>query len=145
MWLDNLRELRKEKGNPPFKKIAEDCNLPERTVFRIFSGDTHNPYVSTLDLIAKALGSSLDGILSDTKVVVGNEKMVQLQEKVDMMSAENDILVAENAVLKDKVATLVTEIDLLKKELEHKDEIIDLHNFYNALKIMSLKKGGKNV
>ena len=138
MWLDKLKELRKEQGNPPFKKIAEDTSLPERTIARIFSGDTNNPYVSTLDLIVKALGGSLDEVFSDTKVVVGNEKLATLQEKLDVVCAENDILVTENAILKDKIVTLTAEIDLLKMKLEHKDEIINLHNYYNnALKILS--------
>ncbi len=146
MWLDNLKELRKEKGNPPFKKIAEDTNLPERTIARIFAGDTNNPYVSTLDLIVKALGGSLDEIFSDTKVVVGNEKLATLQDDLGIVKAENDILVAENTLLKDKVACLTAENDLLKKELEHKEEIINLHNFYtNALKMLSLKKGDTDV
>ena len=123
LWLDNLKDLRKEKGNPPLKKIAEDAHLPERTVFRIFAGETNNPYVSTLDLIAKALGSSLSGILSDTKVVVGNEKMAELQEKIGIISAELDIITAENAVLKDKVACLTAENDVLRMKLEHKEEI----------------------
>ena len=146
MWLDKLKELRKEKGNPPFKKIAEETNLPERTIARIFSGDTNNPYVSTLDLIVKALGGSLDEVFTDTKVVVGNEKMVDLQATIDIVNAEKDILVSENNLLKDKVVNLTAEIDLLKKELEHKEEIINLHNFYNnALKVLSLKKGGTDV
>ena len=129
MWLDKLRELRKEKGNPSFKKIAEDTNLPERTIARIFSGETLNPYASTIDLIAKALDGSLDGVLTDTKVVVGNEKMVELQATIDILNAEKDILVSENNLLNDKVVTLTAEIDLLKRELEHKEEIINLHNF----------------
>lgn len=146
MWLDKLRELRKEKGNPPFKKIAEDTNLPERTIARIFSGDTNSPYVSTLDIIVKALDGSLDEIFSDTKVVVGNEKMVELQATIDIVNGEKDILVAENNLLKDKVINLTAEIDLLKRDLEHKEEIINLHNFYNnALKVLSLKKGGTDV
>ena len=146
MWLDKLKDLRKEKGNPSFKKIAEETNLPERTVTRIFSGDTHNPYVSTLDLIVKALGGSLDEIFSDTKVVVGNEKLATLQTDLDLVKAESEIIVAENTLLKDKVACLTAENDLLKRELEHKEEIINLHNYYNnALKILSLKKGGTDV
>jgi transcriptional regulator with XRE-family HTH domain len=146
MWLDNLKELRKEKGNPSFKKIAEGTNLPERTIARIFAGDTNNPYVSTLDLIVKALGGSLDEIFSDTKVVVGTEKLATLQADLDIVKTESDILVAENTLLKDKVACLTAENDLLKRELDHKEEIINLHNFYNnALKIVSLKKGETDV
>ena len=131
MWLDNLRELRKLNGNPTVKKIAEETNLPERTITRIFAGDTNNPYVSTLDLIVKALGGSLDEIFADTKVVVGNEKMAALQESIDIITAERDIVTAQNVVLKDRVATLTAEIDILKMKLEHKEEIIKLHNYYN--------------
>lgn len=146
MWLDNLKELRKEKGNPSFKKIAEDTNLPERTIVRIFSGYTNNPYVSTLDLIVKALDGSLDVIFSDTKVVVGTEKMAVLQADLDIVKTESDILVAENTLLKDKIACLTAENELLKKELEHKEEIINIHNFYNnAIKIIQLKKGDTDV
>ena len=141
MWLDNLKELRKLKGNPTFKKIGEDANLPERTIARIFSGDTNNPYVTTIDLIAKALGGSLDEIFADTKVVVGNEKMAELQESLNVVTAERDIIIAENVILKDKVVNLTAEIDLLKMKLEHKEELLSLHNFYNnALKIVSKGK-----
>lgn len=145
MWLDKLKELRKEKGNPTIKKIADETNLPERTVTRIFSGDTNNPYVDTLHRIVTMLGGSLDDILADTKVVVGTEKMATLQENVEVVNAELDILAAENALLKDKVVCLTAENDILKRELEHKEEIINLHNFYNnALKIVS-KKGDTDV
>ena len=47
MWLDNIKELKKAKGMSA-KQIAEATKLPERTVTRIFSGDTDNPYVDTL-------------------------------------------------------------------------------------------------
>ena len=143
MWLDNLKELRKAKGNPTIKKLAEETNLPERTVCRIFSGDTHSPYVDTLHRIVTALGGSLDDILADTKVVVGTENMATLQENADVAKAELDLISAENAILKDKVATLTAEIDLLQMTLKHKDEIISLHNYYN--KLMSSEKGGTDV
>ena len=133
MWLDKLNELRTLKGNPTIKKIAEDANLPERTITRIFSGDTKNPYMSTLDLIARALGGSLDEILADTKAVVGDEKMSELQEAITNLTAERDILAAENVILKDKVVNLNAEIDLLKMKLEHKEEIISIHNYYNSI------------
>ena len=133
MWLDNLKELKKEKGVTN-KQIAEKTLLPERTVNRIFSGDTDNPYVDTLHRIVSALGGSLDDILADTKMVVGTEKLVTLQENVDVVTAERDLIVAENAILKDKVQTLTAELDLIKMQLKHKDEIISIHNYYNKLK-----------
>lgn len=133
MWLDNIRDLKKERGVTN-KWIAEATNLPERTVTRIFSGDTDNPYVDTLHRIVTVLGGSLDGILADTKVVVGGADMVALQEEVDRLNAELALANAELSVLKDKVNALTAENDLLRLKLEHKEEIIALHTYYNKMK-----------
>lgn len=133
MWLDNLRNLKKQTGMS-IKQVADATKLPERTVSRIFSGDTDNPYVDTLHRIVTVLGGSLDDILADTKMVVGEKNLVTLQENVDVVTAERDLIVAENAILKDKVASLTAENDMLKMEIKHKDEIIALHNYYNKLK-----------
>lgn len=133
MWLENLKQLKKEKGMSS-KQIAEKTNLPERTIARIFSGDTNNPYIDTLHRIVTVLGGSLDDILADTKVVVGDQTLAALQENVEVVTAERDLIVAENAILKDKVVSLTAENDMLKRELKHKDEIIALHNYYNKLK-----------
>jgi transcriptional regulator with XRE-family HTH domain len=133
MWLDNLKELKKAKGMSA-KQIAEKTNLPERTVNRILSGDTDNPYVDTLHRIVTVLGGSLDDILADTKVVVATESFVEVKENANVVEAERDLMAAENALLKDKVATLTAENDMLKMQLKHKEEIIALHNYYNKLK-----------
>ena len=140
MWLDNLKELKKEKGMTS-KCIAEKTNLPERTVSRIFSGETDNPYVDTLYRIVVVLGGSLDDILADSKSVVGNKNLAVLQEEVDRLSSEIErlngektLLAAENSVLKDKAVTLTAENDILRMKLEHKEEIIALHNYYIKLK-----------
>lgn len=134
MWLDNIKELKRNKGMS-VKQIAEKTNLPERTVTRIFSGDTENPYVDTLHRIVTVLGGSLDDILADTKVVVGSESLVSLQENVNVVSAERDLIVAENAILKDKVTALTSENELLRLQLKHKEELLALHNYYNKLKM----------
>ena len=133
MWLDNLKELKKAKGMSS-KCIAEKTNLPERTVSRIFSGDTDNPYVDTLHRIVSVLGGSLDDVLADSKSVVGNANLATLQADVDRLNSEVILLQAENKVLTDKNAVLTTENDMLRMKLEHKEEIISLHNYYNKLK-----------
>lgn len=119
------------------KQIAEVTNLPERTVVRIFSGETPNPYVDTLYRIVAVLDGSLDDVLADSKAVVGCKNIVTLQNDVDRLNAENSILNAELAVLKDKICVLTTENDLLRMKLEHKEEIIALHNYYNSVKSSS--------
>ena len=125
MWLDNLKDLKRAKGLST-KRISELTNLPERTVVRIFSGDTPNPYVDTLYRIVAVLGGSLDDVLTDSKAVVGSKSLDTLQGEVDQLTAEL-------VMLKDKVVTLTTENEILKSKLEYKDEIIRLHNHYNTI------------
>lgn len=133
MWLDNLKELKKKTGMTA-KQIADKTKLPERTVNRIFSGDTDHPYVDTLHTIVTALGGSLNDIFADTKVVVATDEIVDIKEAVDVVEAERDLILVENDMLKAKNAALATEIELLKKELQHKEELLALHNYYNKLK-----------
>jgi transcriptional regulator with XRE-family HTH domain len=133
MWLENLKELKKKTGMSS-KQIAEKTRLPERTVSRIFSGETDHPYADTLDLIVKALGYDLGDIFADTGVVVATESLLEVKEIVDVTEAEKEAVRIENEMLKAKNAALTTEIELLKKELLHKEELLALHNFYNKLK-----------
>lgn len=132
MWLDNLKEFKKQKGLTS-KQIAEIAKLPERTVVRIFSGDTPNPYVDTLYRIAEVLGVSLDDILADSKAVVGSANLATLQAEVERLNSELALAQAEIAVLKDKSLALSSENDLLRMKLEHKEEIIAIHNYYNKI------------
>ena len=120
MWFENLKELKK-RANKSTKEIIEGTMLPERTVTRIFSGETEHPTITTLIPIVNFLGGSLDEVFADTKAVVGDRNLVVLQEKIDMITAELDLIKAENAILK-------SENELLNIKLAHKDEVIALHN-----------------
>lgn len=115
-------------------QIADATNLPDKTIDRIFAGKTADPYVSTLHRIVTSLGSSLDELFADTKVVVGNEKLATLQKTVEVITAELDMVKAESAVLKDKVVSLTAENDLLRMKLSHKEELLAVHNYYNKIK-----------
>lgn len=112
MLVDRLKELKKKSGMT-VKQIVEQTNLPERTVNRVLTGETPNPYVDTVHRIVTVLGGSLDEVLADTKLVVGEQNLAELQENVEVVTAE---------------------IELLKMQIKHKDEIIALHNYYNKLK-----------
>ena len=129
MWLDNLKELKKKTGMSS-KQIAEMTHLPERTVSRIFAGESDHPYADTLDRIVKALGYDLGYIFADTEVIVASPKLVEIKDTVDVVEAERDLITAENAILKSKVDALTAEVELLKREIQHKDEIIAIHNYY---------------
>lgn len=139
MWLENLRALRIEK-NLSYKQIAEKEDLPERTVSRIFSGETKNPSMDCLIKIVSALDGSLDNIFADTKVVVACADNIPQQRDIDQLRSEVERLTeeltlsnAEICMLKDKVNALTSENDLFRIKLEHKEEIISLHNYYNKM------------
>ena len=131
MWLENLKELKKAKGMTS-KQIADATKIPESTIKRIFSGDTEDPYVSTIHRIVTVLGGSLDHILADTNAVLAPQNIIEVKENADVIEAERNLISVENDMLKAKNAALTTEIELLKKELAHKEELLALHNYYKT-------------
>lgn len=132
MWLDKIKEIKRDKGMTT-KQIAELSNLPEKTVCRILSGTTSSPYVDTIQRLAGALGTTLDEIFAESKAVVSDSTVTELKEDVEVISAEKDLTDTKNKMLEDKVNALTLEVELLKKELLHKEELLALHNFYNKL------------
>lgn len=133
MWLTKLKELKAAKGLST-KQIAEKTKLPERTVTRLFSGETDSPYVDTLHRIVVALGGSLDDILADANVVVSTQTLAEVQENTASIIAERDQLLEEAAILKAKLDVLTREHDFLKMKLAHKEELLAVHNHYNKIK-----------
>lgn len=129
MWLDKLQE-EKKRTNMSSKNIAEQSGLPEKTVIRVLSGKTQNPYIDTLSRIATAIGCTLTDILADTKAVVGTEPMTEMQSTIDELTAERDFILAQNTMLTDKVTALASEVELLKMQLSHKEELLAVHNYY---------------
>ena len=134
MWSDNLKELKKKTGMS-VKQIAEKTGLPERTVVRIFSGETESPLMTTLIPIVNVLGGSLDEIFADTKAVVGTKNLVELQESLQAIQTEKERLIAENTILLNKVSVLNAENEIFKMKLRHKEEELKtIYDYYHKLK-----------
>ena len=133
MWLDKLKDLKKRSGMTT-KAIAEKANMSERTVTRIFSGETYAPGIDKLRDIVYAMGGSLDDVLDESDFHLPTPLAEALKtENTTLQNAVND-LTDENVRLKDEIATLKVELDRLHLILDHKEEIIALHNYYNKLK-----------
>ena len=126
MWLENLKELKK-KANKKTHDIVDGTGLPERTVARIFNGETENPSITTLIPIVNFLGGSLDEVFADTQALVSDHSHAALHAKVERMTAEQDLLLAENRILKDTTTAQMAEIELLKTKLMLQEEIIALY------------------
>ena len=141
MWLDNLKELKRRTGMSS-KQISEKANLPERTVSRIIAGETDHPRIDTLGLIVDALGGKLQDIFADTNVIIATEKLVEIKEVAEVVEAERDVVTIKNDMLEAKVTAMTMEIELLKKELQHKEELLALHNYYKTHIENLIKKEG---
>lgn len=146
MWLENLTELKKKTGMSS-KQIADKENLSEKSVNRVFSGESKNPGVDLVRRIIHALGGSWNEIFAETGAVIGSQDLATLQAEVNRLTEENDLLTQnlniatlDLVVQKDKVTALEAEGELLKMQLKHKEEIIALHNYYGTV-IGGITKG----
>jgi predicted transcriptional regulator len=139
MWLDNLKELKKKSGMTT-KQISEKSKIPERTINRIFAGESDHPYADTLDLIVKAMGDyDLGDIFADTNVVVATESLVEVKETVEELTVEQDNLLADKIELEKALIAKDTEIqnlrdELARRESQHKDELIELVKYFTKIK-----------
>ena len=138
-WLINLKEL-KCRTDLSCKQIADKENLSEKSVARVFSGESKNPGVDLIRRIIHALGGTWSEIFGESGAVIGGQDLVTLQAEVDRLTADNGILTdklnianLENSVLKDKVAALESENKLLNLKLEYEEKLIAVHNFYNKI------------
>ena len=129
----NLKEAMSSKGVPS-KWLAEKANISEKTIARILKGDHRGTSTEYLMRISDALNVSTDFLLKGTNVMIGTEELQELNVKLAAELAElMDKLVAletELSAQKDTIAALTSENDILRLKLEHKEEIIAIHNYY---------------
>ena len=123
MWRDRILEAKKERGVKT-KAMAEYALMTEKTVARILSGETQNPYVDNVIVLGESVGLTPVEIFSETGLVVGGQDLAFMQAEVDRLTAELQAVTAEAAALKCEVTTLSTENTLLQMRLEHKEELV---------------------
>lgn len=128
MWVENIQELKRRSGMT-VKQIAEASQIPEGTVKRIINGE-NEPSAFNLFRVVRAMGGSLDDILADTNAIIAPPSLVEVKEAVETVEAEKEVAVAKNDILESKIVALEKENALLKMELQHKDELLAVHNYY---------------
>lgn len=128
MWVENIQELKRRSGMT-VRQIAEASQIPEGTVKRIINGE-NEPSAFNLFRVVRAMGGSLDDILADTNAIIAPPSLVEVKETVETVEAEKEVAVAKNDILESKIVALEKEIALLKSELQHKDELLAVHNYY---------------
>jgi transcriptional regulator with XRE-family HTH domain len=139
MWRESIIEAKKAK-NITTKTMSEKVRLPEQTIARILSGKTETPRIDTVLDLGAAVGLSPWELFAETTAVLGDKNLSTLQEELDQanaalsaLQAEFSSLSAEATELRVSNVTLQAENDMLRTKLEHKEEIIELHNYYKSV------------
>ena len=105
-------------------------HLPKETITRILNGKTKNPYITTVLELGEAVGLSEWELFAETGLVVGTADLKALQEELDDAKAQLELVRIACDVKETENAALLAEISLLKMELQHKEELLAVHNYY---------------
>ena len=135
MWREKIIETKKAKGITT--KIMVDrtpSHLTAETITRILNEKTEDPRISTVLALGAAVGLSTWELFAEPTETATYQNFWALQEEVKALKEKMEDVSDENAVLQKKIAALQAENELLRLKLEHKDEIIAIHNYYNKLK-----------
>ena len=109
-------------------------HLPEETIHRVLSGKTADPGINTVLDLAETVGLNPYEAFMDATLAAEFRAFLDFKFKSEETEAERIRIVAENESLKATNAGLIDRIRVLEMKLEHKEEIIALHNYYNKLK-----------
>ena len=109
-------------------------HLPEETIHRVLSGKTADPGIKTVLDLAESVGLKPYEAFMDATLATEFQAFLDLKSRSEESEAERIRIIAENENLKATNVGLVDRIRVLEMKLEHKEEIIALHNYYNKLK-----------
>ena len=136
MWREKIIETRKAK-NITIKMMSERTasHIPEETITRILKGKTEFPRIDTVLELGESVGLSPWELFAETTSVLGDITVTKQQEEIDGLNAKNGLLEAQ-------VFAMTTEIELLKKEVQHREQLLALHELYqNYIKQITKKEG----
>lgn len=132
-WLNNLNDLKKNSGKTT-AEIAKGCCMSERTISRIFRGETDNPTITTLIPIVNYLGGNLSELFADTCAIVGSTNLSTLQQEKNSLQADYDLLLAEKNLLKTETNTLKGRIELLEMKLMYTEKLLLVYEKFDKSK-----------
>ena len=113
MWLDKLKEMKKESRKTS-QQLADETGIPKSTIDKLFSGKTKEPYLQSTRLLVHAMGYTLDDLddLDDSF----DQKVTDIQKE-----------------------QLISNYDQLnelgrKKLVEYSDDLINIENYTGKTK-----------
>lgn len=89
---ERVRKIRTEQGLTA-KELSTRSKVPQKTIYRIETGEVSDPKLSTIEPIVRALNCSADELLFDAESFTKLEQLRQLFLKfTEMEEAQQDLL-----------------------------------------------------
>ncbi len=120
-WFERLKKI-KTASSLSTREISEISNLPEPTLEKLFSGQTKNPGINTIQRLVHSLGYTLDDI-DDAPCRVKNEKIysheaLQIAQDYDNLDtwgqqAVRSVAEVEKSRMKDEHQKSVSEPEII--------------------------------
>lgn len=139
MFRERINEEKKRLGISA-KSMSERSTLhiPEETISRVLSGKTADPGINTVIDLGATVGLVPHELFMDSTLAAEFKAFLELKSKSEESEAERIRILAENETLKTTNLALATELEKVKMQLSHKEEllklkeeIIDLYKHYN--------------
>lgn len=131
IFRERLVEEKKKVGISAESMSARSrLHLAEDTISRILSGKTSDPGVCTLIDVCETLNIEPWEIFMDSTLASEFKVFLELKSKNEETEAERIRIIAENETLKTQNLTLSQKIEKLEMKLEHKEELLSVHDRY---------------
>ena len=110
MWKEKIIEAKKRLGIS-FKAMAAKTNgqMSERQMIRLLNGESKTPFVDDVLAAGASVGLSARELFEDANAVLDSSGIAE-----------------EVAELKTNNVALCAEVEMLKREIEHKEELLKL-------------------
>lgn len=132
MYFERLQKSFADSGLT-HKKLAEKSNVSEKTIKRILTSSDYHADLYTIERVTTALNITMQELFAETDVVLIRKDVLAELEASKEFVEECKTLATENLELRDTIASLNKTNALLQSKLDHKEEIISVHESYKVL------------
>lgn len=115
------------------KQLAEKSQVSEKTINRMLTNPDYQASLDILIHVAKALNITMQELFAETDVVLIRKEVLADLEESKRFVEECQTLTTDNIELREKILSLKKENENLKNKLQHKEEIISIHESYKSL------------
>jgi transcriptional regulator with XRE-family HTH domain len=142
MFRERILEEKKKLGiSAQSMSERSRMHISEETISRVLTAKTGDPGVSTVLDMGETVGLLPYEIFMDSTLTSEFKAFLELKSKSEETEAERISIIAENDSLKTINASLSQKIEKLEMQLEHKNELLALHDHYQTHFKQLIKKG----